>query len=122
MICNAGISLPVGGIVILNLLPGTVLERTRPIHIRRPIGTREGDIFRQFLTEAVLISIVGGLIGIAFGFALSRVTASVAGWSTVVATSAIVVACGASVFIGWLFGIDPGGAGREAGPGRGHSL
>ncbi|MGA3019623.1 MAG: FtsX-like permease family protein [Bryobacteraceae bacterium] len=62
---------------------------------------------RQFLTEAVLISIAGGLIGIAFGFALSQIIASTAGWATVVTTSSIVIAFGVSVFIGLLFGIYP---------------
>jgi len=62
---------------------------------------------RQFLTEAVLISIVGGVIGIIFGFTLSQVIALAAGWSTVVTTASIVVAFGVSVFIGLLFGIYP---------------
>jgi len=72
MICIAGISLLVGGIGIMNIMLATVLERTREIGVRRAIGARQADIVRQFLTEAVLISIVGGLIGIAFGFTLSR--------------------------------------------------
>ena len=72
MICIAGISLLVGGIGIMNIMLATVLERTREIGIRRAIGARQADIVRQFLTEAVLISIVGGLIGIAFGFTLSQ--------------------------------------------------
>jgi putative ABC transport system permease protein len=62
---------------------------------------------RQFLTEAILISIVGGLIGIAFGFSLSRIIAWQAGWSTVVTVQSIAVAFGVSVFIGLLFGIYP---------------
>jgi putative ABC transport system permease protein len=107
MICIAGISLLVGGIGIMNIMLATVLERTREIGIRRAIGARQADIVRQFLTEAVLISIVGGLIGIAFGFSLSRIIASAAGWSTVVTTSSIAVAFGVSVFIGLLFGIYP---------------
>ena len=81
MICIAGISLLVGGIGIMNIMLATVLERTREIGIRRAIGARQADIVRQFLTEAVLISIVGGLIGIAFGFTLSQIIASSAGWS-----------------------------------------
>jgi len=71
MICIAGISLLVGGIGIMNIMLATVLERTREIGIRRAIGARQADIVRQFLTEAVLISIAGGLIGIAFGVTLS---------------------------------------------------
>jgi putative ABC transport system permease protein len=107
MICIAGISLLVGGIGIMNIMLATVLERTREIGIRRAIGARQADIVRQFLTEAVLISIVGGLIGIAFGFTLSKIIGSAAGWSTVVTTASIVVAFGVSVFIGLLFGIYP---------------
>jgi putative ABC transport system permease protein len=107
MICIAGISLLVGGIGIMNIMLATVLERTREIGIRRAIGARQADIIRQFLTEAVLISILGGLIGIAFGFTLSKVIAAAAGWSTVVTTGSIAVAFGVSVGIGLLFGIYP---------------
>jgi putative ABC transport system permease protein len=107
MICIAGISLLVGGIGIMNIMLATVLERTREIGIRRAIGARQSDIVRQFLSEAVLISIAGGLIGIVFGYALSQIIASAAGWSTVVTLSSIAVAFGVSVFIGLLFGIYP---------------
>jgi len=107
MICIAGISLLVGGIGIMNIMLATVLERTREIGIRLAIGARQADIVRQFLTEAVLISIAGGLIGIAFGVTLSKIIASAAGWSTLVTTSSIGVAFGVSVFIGLLFGIYP---------------
>ena len=107
MICIAGISLLVGGIGIMNIMLATVLERTREIGIRRAIGARQSDIVRQFLMEAVMISIAGGLIGIGFGFALSQIIASAAGWSTVVTSSSIAVAFGVSVFIGLLFGIYP---------------
>jgi putative ABC transport system permease protein len=107
MICIAGISLLVGGIGIMNIMLATVLERTREIGVRRAIGARQSDIVRQFLTEAVLISIVGGLIGIGFGFSLSKIIASAAGWSTLVTTSSIVIAFGVSVSIGLLFGIYP---------------
>jgi putative ABC transport system permease protein len=107
MICIAGISLLVGGIGIMNIMLATVLERTREIGVRRAIGARQSDIVRQFLTEAVLISIVGGLIGLAFGFSLSRVIASLAGWSTEVTGASVAVAFGVSVSIGLLFGIYP---------------
>jgi putative ABC transport system permease protein len=107
MICIAGISLLVGGIGIMNIMLATVLERTREIGIRRAIGARQADIIRQFLTEAVLISILGGLIGIAFGFSLSWIIATAAGWSTVVTTASIAVAFSVSVGIGLLFGIYP---------------
>ncbi len=107
MICIAGISLLVGGIGIMNIMLATVLERTREIGIRRAIGARQRDIVRQFLIEAVLISIAGGLIGIGGGFGGSRIIAAIAGWSTVVTATSIFVAFGVSVFIGLLFGIYP---------------
>lgn len=107
MLCIAGISLLVGGIGIMNIMLATVLERTKEIGIRRAIGARQVDIIRQFLMEAMLISMLGGLIGIAFGFTLSKVIATAAGWSTVVTTSSIVVAFGVSVGIGIVFGIYP---------------
>jgi putative ABC transport system permease protein len=107
MICIAGISLLVGGIGIMNIMLATVLERTREIGIRRAIGARQRDIVRQFLTEAVLISIIGGLIGILFGYSLSKIIAAAAGWQTDVTTASIAVAFGVSVGIGLLFGIYP---------------
>ncbi len=107
MICIAGISLLVGGIGIMNIMLATVLERTREIGIRRAIGARQRDIVRQFLIEAVMISILGGLIGIAAGFGGSKIIAAIAGWATVVTIISIVVSFGVSVFIGLLFGIYP---------------
>jgi putative ABC transport system permease protein len=107
MICIAGISLLVGGIGIMNIMLATVLERTREIGIRRAIGARQADIVRQFLTEAVLISMIGGFIGIVFGYSLSKIIASAAGWQTDVTTASIAVAFGVSVGIGVLFGLYP---------------
>ena len=107
MICIAGISLLVGGIGIMNIMLATVLERTREIGIRRAIGAKQKDIIRQFLTEAVLISIMGGLLGIIFGVTLAHLIASAAGWSTVVTTGSIAVAFGVSCGIGLVFGIYP---------------
>ncbi len=107
MICIAGISLLVGGIGIMNIMLATVLERTREIGIRRAIGARQRDIVRQFLIEAVLISILGGVIGIMAGFGGSKMIATIAGWATVVTVLSIVVSFGVSVFIGLLFGIYP---------------
>ena len=75
--------------------------------IRRAIGAKQKDIIRQFLTEAVLISIMGGLLGIIFGVTLAHIIASAAGWSTVVTTGSIAVAFGVSCGIGLVFGIYP---------------
>src|SRR5246500_1835402 len=107
MICIAGISLLVGGIGIMNIMLATVLERTREIGIRRALGARQGDIVRQFLTEAVMISFLGGLMGIGFGVGLARIIALQAGYATVVTSTSIAVAFGVSVLIGLLFGIYP---------------
>jgi putative ABC transport system permease protein len=107
MVAIAGISLLVGGIGIMNIMLATVLERTHEIGIRRAIGARRRDIVRQFLMEAVLISIVGGLLGIGFGFSLSRLIAWTAGWSTIVSPASIFLAFSVSVSVGLIFGLYP---------------
>jgi len=107
MVAIASISLLVGGIGIMNIMLASILERTREIGVRRALGARQRDVIRQFLVEAVLISLMGGLIGIAFGFGISRLIAWLAGWSTVTTVSSIVLAFAFSVSVGLLFGIYP---------------
>ncbi len=107
MVAIASISLLVGGIGIMNIMLASILERTREIGIRRALGAKQRDVIRQFLVEAVLISLLGGLIGIAFGFGLSRLIAWLAGWSTVTTLSSILLAFAFSVSVGLLFGIYP---------------
>jgi putative ABC transport system permease protein len=107
MVAIAAISLLVGGIGIMNIVLATVLERTREIGIRRSIGARRGDIVRQFLLESVLISIGGGMVGIAFGYFLSWVIARAAEWETIVTPASIFIAFGVSVAVGVIFGIYP---------------
>ncbi len=107
MISIAGISLLVGGIGIMNIMLATVLERSLEIGIRRTIGARQADIIRQFLTEAVVISIAGGLLGILFGFIASRMIAASIGWSSVFTFTSIAVAFAVSAGIGLVFGIHP---------------
>ncbi|HVW08617.1 MAG TPA: ABC transporter permease [Bryobacteraceae bacterium] len=107
MVAIAAISLLVGGIGIMNIVLATVLERTREIGIRRSIGARRGDIVRQFLLESVLISIGGGMVGIAFGYFLSWLIARAAEWQTIVTPSSIAIAFGVSVAVGVIFGIYP---------------
>jgi len=107
MVAIAGISLLVGGIGIMNIMLATVLERTREIGIRRAIGARRADIVRQFLLEATMISIAGGLMGIVFGFSLSRLIALTAGWSTIVSPLSIALAFSVSVSVGLVFGLYP---------------
>jgi len=107
MVAIAAISLLVGGIGIMNIVLATVLERTREIGIRRSIGARRNDIVRQFLLESVLISIGGGMVGIAFGYFLSWLIARAAEWQTIVTPSSIMIAFGVSVAVGVIFGIYP---------------
>jgi putative ABC transport system permease protein len=107
MVAIAAISLLVGGIGIMNIVLATVLERTREIGIRRSVGARRLDIVRQFLTESVLISAGGGLLGIGFGFFLAWLIARTAEWKTIVTTVSVVVAFGVSVAVGVLFGVYP---------------
>ncbi|HEY1217374.1 MAG: ABC transporter permease [Bryobacteraceae bacterium] len=107
MVAIAAISLLVGGIGIMNIVLATVLERTREIGIRRATGARRGDIVRQFLLESVLISIAGGVLGIAFGYFLSWFIARAAEWKTIVTSSSILIAFGVSVGVGVVFGIYP---------------
>jgi putative ABC transport system permease protein len=83
------------------------MERTREIGVRRAVGARKRDIVRQFLTESVLISVGGGILGIGFGMGLSWLIANAAEWKTIVTPASVVVAFGVSVAVGVLFGIYP---------------
>jgi len=107
MVAIAAISLLVGGIGIMNIVLATVMERTREIGVRRATGARRNDIVRQFLTESVLISVGGGVLGIVFGYFLSWLIARTAEWKTIVTPSSIVIAFGVSVAVGVIFGIYP---------------
>jgi len=103
----AGISLLVGGIGIMNIMLASVVQRTREIGVRRAIGARRRDILSQFLTEAVVISLLGGLTGVALGIGIAWGVASFSEWSTVVTPFSIVVSFAFSVGIGVLFGTYP---------------
>lgn len=110
----AGISLLVGGIGIMNIMLVTVTERTREIGLRKAVGARKGDILLQFLTEAVVLSLVGGGIGIAMSTTLSAVvTANVPDLDISVRLSSIILATAISAVIGIFFGSFP--ANRAAG-------
>ena len=103
----AGVSLLVGGIGIMNIMLVSVTERTREIGIRKAIGAPPGTILAQFLAEAVVLSLAGGLVGIGLGIGASRLIGKVAGWATLVPLSAIVLAFGFSAAVGLFFGIYP---------------
>jgi putative ABC transport system permease protein len=113
MVAIASISLLVGGIGIMNIMLASVMERTREIGVRRAIGAKRRDVIRQFLIETTIISLAGGILGVMVGVALSRSIAYLAGWSTIVTTSSIVLAFAVSVTIGLVFGLYP--AARAAG-------
>jgi len=103
----AGLSLLVGGIGIMNIMLVSVTERTREIGIRKALGARYNNILLQFLIEAVVISVTGGLLGIALGIGASYAVSAIAGWKTIISSLAIVAAFGFSVMIGLFFGIYP---------------
>ncbi|MBU6321601.1 MAG: ABC transporter permease [Patescibacteria group bacterium] len=103
----AGISLLVGGIGIMNMMLTTVTERTREIGLRKAIGAKNGDISRQFLAEAIALTLVGGVVGIALGSAISFVVASSGILQTSVSWQSIVLAFGVSGGIGIAFGYYP---------------
>lgn len=103
----AALSLLVGGIGIMNIMLVSVTERTREIGIRKALGARYYNILLQFLIEAVVISVAGGLLGIALGIGSSYAISSIAGWNTIISAVAIVAAFGFSVMIGLFFGIYP---------------
>ena len=101
----AAISLLVGGIGVMNIMLVSVTERTREIGIRKAIGARRSDILTQFLTEAVLVSLFGGLSGVALGIVGSQFP--IAGVHPAIATYSIFLAFGAAVLTGLFFGTYP---------------
>jgi putative ABC transport system permease protein len=103
----AGVSLVVGGIGIMNIMLVSVTERTREIGTRMAVGAHGRDILMQFLIEAVSLSSVGGLIGIIFGIAASKILSSYAHWPTLISFSSIAVAFLFSAAVGIFFGFYP---------------
>jgi putative ABC transport system permease protein len=103
----AAISLLVGGIGVMNVMLVSVTERTREIGIRLAIGASEGDILLQFLVEAVVLSLLGGLLGLAVGVAGIAVLARLVEWSFAIPLDAVVLALGTSAGVGIVFGFLP---------------
>lgn len=103
----AAISLLVGGIGIMNIMLVSVTERTREIGLRKAIGATDKDIMAQFLIEAVLMSLIGGLVGIALGSSVALLITRFAGWAVKVSVSSIVMATTFSLVVGIVFGLWP---------------
>ena len=107
MAAIASISLLVGGIGIMNIMLATVSQRTREIGVRRCIGATRWDIVRQFMLEALVITCVGGLIGVVAGVGGAKAISEYAGWRTVVSMQAVIVSFGVSGLVGIVFGMYP---------------
>lgn len=103
----ASISLIVGGIGIMNIMLASVMERTKEIGIRMATGATRKDIIFQFLSEATMISLTGGIIGILLGVALARIITGVTGILTIVSISSIIISFGVSASVGIAFGYMP---------------
>ena len=107
----ATVSLVVGGIGIMNIMLLSVTERTREIGIRRAVGARSDEVMLQFLMEAILLSLMGGLLGIIGGVVAAQSISSMVQWSTSVSPWAVALSFGISAAVGILFGYYPA---REA--------
>jgi putative ABC transport system permease protein len=103
----AGISLLVGGIGIMNIMLASVLERIKEIGLRLAIGAKKSDIVQQFLFEAVMISVSGGLIGVALGGSMAYIISTFAGIPTIITFASIVLSFGVAASVGLAFGIAP---------------
>ncbi|MBK7260143.1 MAG: ABC transporter permease [Ignavibacteriae bacterium] len=103
----ASVSLLVGGIGIMNIMLVSVTERTREIGIRMSVGARGRDILTQFLIEALVLSLLGGLLGIALGVGGSLAISSFAKWPTIITAFSIILSFGFSIAIGIFFGFYP---------------
>ena len=112
----AGISLLVGGIGIMNIMLASVLERTREIGIRRSLGATRKDIMGQFLVEAVLLSLIGGVAGILLGYLLSYGVTLFSNWQTSVSWWSVILAVGVSSGVGIVFGFVPARKASELNP------
>ena len=103
----ASIALLVGGIGIMNIMLVSVTERTREIGIRKALGATQQDILRQFLIESLLLSFLGGIVGVILGLVGSGLVAKLGGWSTVISLNAILLAFSFAAIVGMFFGIYP---------------
>lgn len=103
----ASVSMIVGGIGIMNIMLVSVTERTREIGIRRAIGARGADILTQFLFEAVVLSLAGGVLGVLFGFIATQIVSFFSGWTTVISPYTVFMSFGFAGIVGIFFGFYP---------------
>ncbi|MGB0404600.1 MAG: ABC transporter permease, partial [Fusobacterium sp.] len=112
----AGISLFVGGIGVMNIMLVSVIERTKEIGIRKAIGATNKDILLQFLIESVILTGLGGIIGIILGFSLGEIIGKIIGIPPLFTLSSIVISLLVSTFIGIIFGVIPAKKAAELNP------
>ncbi len=112
----ASISLVVGGIGIMNIMFASVMERIKEIGTRLAIGAKKADIIAQFLSEAVLISVSGGFIGVVLGIVLSKLITHFADIKTIVSPLSVLIAFGVSAAVGVVFGLSPAKRAAEKDP------
>jgi putative ABC transport system permease protein len=103
----AGISLLVGGIGIMNIMLANIMERTREIGVRRAVGATKSDLLSQFIFEALIISVLGGMVGIVVGFIMTSLISTYAEWKTIISPFSVLLAFFVSVATGLIFGIYP---------------
>jgi putative ABC transport system permease protein len=101
------VSLIVGGIGIMNIMLVSVTERTREIGIRMAVGARKRDILLQFLSESIILSLLGGLIGIALAFIITKLLTSLAGMAAIINPVVILLSAGFAAAVGVFFGYYP---------------
>ena len=112
----AGISLLVGGIGIMNIMFASVMERTKEIGTRLAIGAKKADVIAQFLSEAILISVAGGMIGVIVGVILSFLIKSFFDITTIISFASVIISFGVSAAVGVIFGYSPAKRAAERDP------
>ena len=112
----AGISLLVGGIGIMNIMLASVTERTREIGIRRALGAKRYHITAQFLVQTLMLSVLGGLIGIALGIGMAWLLTTLVHWPTIIPLWGVLLSFGVSALVGVVFGLYPARAAARLDP------